>query len=572
MSILLEVQRSKCFKEFSTEEQEIYFSLIQKKVLHNVDTLYYTIALNEAEIIESGSLARFLDFLANKKRDCLDSKTKELEVNEFVMKPFGFSIYEYRLGIENLFDFFIGTYLPNAKTPRIVVQLRSVGLWLDGEQHLIKQSFDMITLFLNSFDISVESTSINRIDYAYHTNLIQSTYKFFNDDLLIHSLKTKMKIGHKVFRFGRELFVDYLSLGNQKSNNVFFRAYNKTKEVVEMQYKGFFIDVWHKNGLISEFDKYCLEYAYKKGSYNAIILGRMEWYIEYGHDYELKQELRKAIQSCHVNSDNYEYMERLISGVIPEVTTIVNIEFQTKRKYYATMHHLFMQSLRTSIKPESKLFSLFQIVDNKKQFLDYLTSETVCFYRNNADIKPEVASWWQRIQSCKVKTLSGTTVIREYGRNLDLKRVEARTVNSLASMSAYRHGAECEKQSFSNDISDMLCSLNDNDLKHIDIMLVDTNTGEVKSLNCADYSKKKHRQLRRIRPFLGAEKVDWRSEVLKSQITEDNLKNDGLLLTVTCKDETGFCPCDSCYYCYKGEVCAFPGECKEYEKYKRSGE
>lgn len=305
-----------------------------------------------------------------------------------------------------------------------------------------------------------------------------------------------------------------------------------------------------------------------------MILARIEWYLEFGHNNLLKEELQNAVQTCRINSDNFEHLERLISGVIPEVTTIVNIEFQTKRKYYKSMHTLFIQSLRTTIIPESKLYPLFQIIDNKKLFLNYLTSETVVFYKDNslASDKLEVSDWWMRIQSCKVKALSSTTVTRDYARKLDIKRVEARTVNSLSAMSAYRHGESCESKQFSSDVSDFLCSLNDNDLNQYDVMYLNTQTGSLMQVGCADYTSKKHRQYRRIRSFLNPCSVDWRSEVLKSQIADDNLKFEGLLLTATCKDENGYCLCDSCYYCYKGELCCYPGECNDYEKYEKAGE
>ena len=72
-------------------------------------------------------------------------------------------------------------------------------------------------------------------------------------------MKTSFRIGQKVFRFYQgEITNEYLALGNRKSNNIFFRSYNKTREVCEMKYKDFFFDIWKENGLISEYDYYCL--------------------------------------------------------------------------------------------------------------------------------------------------------------------------------------------------------------------------------------------------------------------------------------------------------------------------
>ena len=65
----------------------------------------------------------------------------------------------------------------NNNTPRILVQLRSIGLWTLGENELLTYSYGIITEILQRYDIEVNYCQENRIDYCYHTNAIQNPLK-----------------------------------------------------------------------------------------------------------------------------------------------------------------------------------------------------------------------------------------------------------------------------------------------------------------------------------------------------------------------------------------------------------
>ena len=58
---------------------------------------------------------------------------------------------------------------------------------------------------------------------------------------------------------------DYLCFG-QRGDKCFLRVYLKTKEVVEMGLKGWFLKLWQLQGLISRYDLYVLEKAYENGA------------------------------------------------------------------------------------------------------------------------------------------------------------------------------------------------------------------------------------------------------------------------------------------------------------------
>ena len=488
--IRLDISRCDIFSEFTKEQQLQYFSVCSNKVVHNIDTFYYSVMLNEDA---ENNITEMIEYLAKLAAD-YKAGTTEILVGDLSFFPFRFSIYEYCLRLENMFDIFISSYLPNPKTPRVVVQLRSVGLWIDGIKPMIEQSLNALKSFLLPSGIEIVSINENRIDYAYHTNIIQNTTKYFSDNNMLESLRTSLEIYHKVGNIGRTIEVDYFSLGNRKSNNVFFRAYNKTKEVVEKNYKGFFIQRWFQERLISVYDKWCLERAYQLGTFNGLLIARIEWYLEYGTSDILKKSLVKLKRSCYTNSDNSSYISEQIDGVLPNVTTVCNIEFQTKRKFYHTMEN-FISNLPCSVELAHPLHRLYQIVENPKCFLNYLTYNTVSFVTKTAEGE-EPASWWKRIISVKIGSNCEDWVVREYARNLDKEKLKQRMVGSMASNSVYTNGVNSNE--FMADFSDMLCLLNDNDVCSV---VLDGRTGEMLDFHYRDYETVKKRKNRQLKAF-----------------------------------------------------------------------
>lgn len=486
--IRMEVSRCEIFSEFTAEEQQKYFSYNGNKVIHNIDTFYYSVYLdefdNEGKYIEN--MIKFLDELSDKYKQ----GEREIMVGELSFMPLKFSFYEYCLRLENMYDIFISRYLPNKNTPRVVIQLRSIGLWMDGTKPLIESSYKDMETFMKRFYVTVTKVTENRIDYAYHTNIIQNTTKYFSDKNMLESLKTQLERYQKVGNIGKEITVDYLSLGMRKSNNLFFRAYNKTREVIEQNYKGFFIEYWHKHKLISDYDKWILEKAYQLGTYNSLLVARIDWYLQHGKNEERKKKLRKLKRSCYEKSDNSGYIADELNGVLPDVNVVVNVEFQTKRKFYYTMNK-FIDELPSLIPPNELFYRIYQIIDNRKAFLDYLTSGTVAFM--NGD---DYASWWQRIRCVKVESIENGGLYREYARKLDIEKLKQRMAGTIASSSVYRN--KCNDNGFSDDVSDMLCMLNDNDVAG---MVISPDTGELLEFSYRNYETLKKRKNRQLKAF-----------------------------------------------------------------------
>lgn len=489
MAYSVSTTRCSVFKEFSPEERKKYFSLTRDKVIFNIDTLYYTVYLKEDPLKVDPMLDNFKYW-----HDEYMAGNKDITYYDMLYCPFHFCHYDHLLRIDNLFDIFVSSYLPNTNTPRIVVQLRSYGLWVYGVEKMIESSLQSLYKLLDTFDIRIEMIKVNRIDYAYHNNLIQNTARYLNDSVLKNNLKSKMRIYQKVGKITDTVEVDYLCLGNRKSNNIFFRTYNKSREVVEKQYKSFFIERWYKEGLISAYDKYCLEAGYKYGSYTSMNVARIDWYLKYGKNDELKSRLKEIRRKCFEQSDNYTYIKKALRNILPEVTVITNVEFQCKSKFFNSTAECLDQipiASLSDVRPET--VPVYKIVRNSKIFTDYLTSETVAFCEKNNDYM----NWWQRIRQFKVNSMFKGELLRKYGNGIDIERIKQRMVTSIAAMSAYKNNIN--NQDMTADVSDFLCVLNDNDVCAVTL---DERTGQLLEYKYKNYEQIKKRKQRQLRPLL----------------------------------------------------------------------
>ena len=455
--------------EFSAKERKRWFYLKEKSVLPHIDTLYYSVSIaGDSNENNSPGLQDLIGELAVRKKQKMSNPAETVTFCDLEVMATGFSIYEFRLSLNETFDIFIGRYLPNPDTPRVVVQLRSRSLVLDGVDGAILRSFEAVKLILSSFGLEVGTVRENRIDYAYHTNLIQNPYRFFADDRLLKHLRTKFGIGQKVFRFGKDIRLDYFAMGQKKSNSIFFRCYNKSQEVVEKNYKPFFIERWLEHHLISEYDAYVYRIAYAMHAYRTgLLVGRLQWYLDHGRDEERKERVRKALESCHIDSDNNEALEKLADGFLPPVTLMMNVEFQTKRRFFASFQETFTDSTVYTYSGEPVLTGLMKLLSVTPDILRYLTSESICFVvdRNGEGTEADrMCDWWRRIHTCRIPYTEKSVLDlwREYDRQTDLGRSRARLQSAIAQFNIIARQS-LDPHRFSEDVSDALCALNDND-------------------------------------------------------------------------------------------------------------
>lgn len=459
MSIRIEVKRSAFFKELQEEKQMQFFDQKEKKFLPCIDNIYYTVNL-EDDYNGNNKLKEFLSKLELLKTASVGMREpQQYELYDLHCEVKSYDIYTFCLSKPDLYDIFITKYLPNQTTPRAVVQIRAFGLWTQGDEKLIEESYKDIAQIFGDYGCKISHCRENRIDYCYHTNAIQNLTKISTDEYLSKHMHTTMQRIYEISSItsdskGTSKSKEYISLGNLKSNNVAIRIYNKAKEVIDVGKKGFFFDIWYNEGLINYYDKYCLEYAYTGKSYDLIDKAKLEFYLLHGTDEELKDDFKKALKS---NKTTYADINA-IAKAMPALTTVINIEYMTKRKFYYYSDAWIDEYLTTDTKRfvPSALERLYKITDNRSVFLKYLTSTTLSFKKDD-----KYLPWWERLRNTKLKGLNlNLKLVREYSHDLDEQQAKKRLINALGTVALY---SDKIYTTFEADASDVLAHVNDND-------------------------------------------------------------------------------------------------------------
>ena len=506
-----EIRASPIFGEFSPEEQDRYFNLSKEKVCAHVDTLYYTVSIHDDSNECPPGVQELLAQLKSYKQQKIQFPSTTIDFFGLSLETTRFVHYEYCLRLEEHFDIFVSSILPNPFTPRIVVQLRSRFLVQAGACQAICRSFRYIESILQAFGLDVSSVNENRLDYAFHTNLVQNPYKFFNDRLLLKKLKSKLRTYHKVGEIGKSIDIDYISFGHRNSNDIFVRIYNKSREVIEKNYKAFFIDKWYKDKLINAYDHYVYTRAYEMKSYvTGLLIGRIDWYLEYGHNDEIKAELLKVRESCYVKSDNTDQLRDKVDKYLPPVTLIMNVEYQTKRKFYSSLDEwikIFQKAYfeRGVFKGfldgrDYPLFRIFSILNLRSEICNYLTSSSLSFVDNKGTKKEKFSYWWKRINECYIEEYDKRIIDlwRSHEHRADIEKTKRRICGTVASMSILKNNGY-KNNKFLEDVSDVLCTLNDNDFYGF---APNPDTGEVPEIEPPFYRDIKVRKERQYRSIL----------------------------------------------------------------------
>ncbi|MBE6536891.1 MAG: hypothetical protein E7673_02950 [Ruminococcaceae bacterium] len=506
------VKRSKIFDEFTPEEQELYFSIKEKAVSHHVDTLYYSVYIKEDEVeIRNASIMGLLQALREAKERKLSCVSEEVMFFDFSVSAFGAAIsagmYMNRLSYGEDFDVFISDYIPNIQTPRIQVQLRTRSLVLDGLYGSIKKSFEKVDELLTAYGLEIGEIVENRIDYAFHTNAVQKPSEMFSDESLSQHLVTSFREVWKhvwITNNQDEFFdLDYVALGSRKSNSVFFRAYAKAKEVVQLNYKGFFFEKWRARGLISRYDQFVYEKAYELKSFKTgCLVGRIEWYLRYGKDDELKEKLSKLLKTCNVNSDNNPHIENEIKGILPPPTVVLNLEFETKRKFYTKLDD-FISSYEFIHSEDVSLKRLYKVLSLRREIIDKLFTDVVKFVENRLYSESDEMDFWKRIRRVKIEDQPDKPVLNawySYSRNLDVRRTKRSFSANLASLAMMQRN-EASESLFSDDMWEALVLLNDNNMAKISKTSSKKIKHALEKVKPPSYSaiqKKKSRQLKSV--------------------------------------------------------------------------
>ncbi|MEG0619040.1 MAG: hypothetical protein RR557_07070, partial [Bacilli bacterium] len=247
------------------------------------------------------------------------------------------------------------------------------------------------------------------------------------------------------------------------------------------QYKQFFIELWFQRKMISFFDKYCIEKAFMNPSadnFKYLDVARLEFYLEYGKDQSIKSDIN--ILLC-AKSKNYASIIALADFLTPNVTKILNVELETKRKFYSTLDDVINNVLQVSTDAAPDYaHKLFRILDNKKLFHDFITRNTsdgsgiIRFINHKAKNQYGVgwknkrdyptSDFWTRLQNVTMDNdVPDIQLVRSYQQNLSMLLLKKRLLNNISTFSLYKNG-EIKNDPFI-DALDFISTINETDLE-----------------------------------------------------------------------------------------------------------
>lgn len=482
--LMIAQSNSLIYSELNKEELNNWFEMKHKKFLHNIDTFYYSVKLdNDFTRLSSDvgclQLRTFFNNIINPEDfgsivPLSIFPDLDMQLN---VRPFSFAGF-YNICVEcpELFDIFIAPIVPPGKegqesvTSEIIVQIRSYLLWTYGATKAFEYSFQAVEAICNYFNLTIREVKENRADYCWHTNYIQNPESYFRIDKFAKMQVSRYKRIHYEYAFksGDEYENDYISLG-KRSDKCFVRIYLKSKEVVEKGYKPWFLREWLFNGLINRYDFFVYEETYKKQNWKYLDIARLDFYSQYGSNEEMVSLCKKIVLEEESHSD--EYIHKLADELTPRVTLIVNIEYQTTRRMSKSFE---LKPLRDNAS-KGPAARIYDYIDNHALITEYLTHCTLRLVKPGADTnnsRAEYTDFWKSLRAVRMidvkKAPKELKLTRDYTRNINKEIVKKRALSSTITYSLYLNGIN--DNSVIEDFSQILTMLNDNDIhtmKHI---------------------------------------------------------------------------------------------------------
>lgn len=476
-------------KEFNSNENNNWFFRKQRKFLHNIDTFYYSVKFSN-DFLKDTQDNNVLHFRKefDKLSDidnfdlCVAWSLPGLEDMQLNYSNRSFAgYYNNCISCPDRFDIFIATRTPSDVTSEILVQLRSMPLWLQGTVSTFEYSMRVINALAKYYHLQIHEVKENRIDYCWHTNYLQNPEKYLRIDNFAEMQVSRYKRINYQYQFttNNEYENDYISLG-KRSDKCFVRMYLKTKEVIEQGYKSWFINIWYFNQMISRFDYYVLTNLYELRNWKYLDIVRLQFYLEYGQDSIYKRKCNDYMHELATTGTvNFDVVAKLANLLVPRLTVIMNVEFQTTRK--GTKSYSLIEYDRNVKYKYCK--RIYDYLDNRKMITDYLTHDTLRLVNIASDSNKsrcDYTEFWSSLRRTRQIDVSKSKVPvklhREYSRKLDFKLMKKRYLNSAISFSLYGKGLN--NDDVETDLMDNLVMLNDNDIRH-----------------CMNYKYKRSRQL-----------------------------------------------------------------------------
>lgn len=466
--------------DMTSEEQADWFGYSRNKFLHNIDTFYYSVKFKNDFRLKTRDkrvdrLRRFFklkyDYLANNE-DAGDLYLPELG-KYLVLKPVTFSrFYSTCLSYPEYFDIFLATVVPKAAdggesvTCELIVQLRSYMLWQFGVKDAFENSYEYVKGLAAYFGLEIDFVQENRIDYCWHTNYLKDPETFFAPDnfykMRVDRFKNATYVTNKVG--SEEYEIDYVALG-KRSDKVFVRIYQKTREVIEQNYKPWFFLIWEMNGLISKYDKYVYERCFEKKNWFYRYYARLEFYLEHGTDVCCLERVKNILEgSLAIAEDD---LIKLADELTPRLNYVINVEYQTMRRH--TKSYELVPFKNHSDKGECS--RIYEYLDNRKIIIDYLTDKVFKMVERTGDSRKSrrpLCGFWAALRRTRCLDMKMTNdevkLLRNYNRKLSVDAMKKKVISSAVTLGIYTRGLN--NDSPLQDCMEALLKLNDNDIKN----------------------------------------------------------------------------------------------------------
>lgn len=452
-------------------DEEYWYKHQQKKFMHNIDTFYFSVKLQDDFTTDSDmeNVRKLRKVISRYTGVSTGEQFRELTYKEPVLfsKDSFPPYYSFHVYIPEKFDLFFAPSVPkgaetiSSVTSEIIVQIRARVLWELGARLAYDEAFDFVNSFCTRFDLTIAEIKENRCDFCWHTNALQNPESFLRIDNLAKMQVSRFKRVNQSYQLlsDDQYESDYTAFG-KRGDKCFLRIYLKTKEVVEMGYKSFFFYFWFFNGMISRYDLYVLEEAYKKKNWKYCDVARLKFALEH---FDLGMRRAEIQALAETEPYNYPAIQKVADELTPQLTKIVNIEYQVMRRMSKTFK---LVPVKDNQGVSKRIYDFF---DNRKMISNYLTHDTFRLVDRSLDSNKsrcDYCDFWKRLRSTKQVDVylkrSQVKIEREYASKLDMEIRKKKAVRSIASFSV----AATRKPATTiyEDAAELLSVLNDNDL------------------------------------------------------------------------------------------------------------
>ena len=466
------------YQDMPIDEQHDWFGYSQKKFLHNIDTFYYSVKFRndfrlktkDTQVLKMRKFFKLQYEYLNNNEDQPELYLPDLG-DHLYLKPVTFSrFYTTCLTYPEYFDIFFAPVVPKAAdggesvTSECVVQIRSYMLWIMGVRDAFENSYRYVKNIAKFFGLEIESVQENRIDYCWHSNYLKDPETFFSPEnfykMRVDRFKNATYVTNKV---GSEDYeIDYVALG-KRSDKVFVRIYQKTREVIEQNYKPWFLQIWQMQGLISKYDQWVYERCYQKKNWFYRFTARLEFFLEHGQDPYYLSYVREILEGRLTIEE--DALIKLADKLTPKLNYVVNVEFQTMRRHSKSYELLPIHN--NTAKGETQ--RIYDYLDNRKLIIDYLTDKVFKMVEKTGDsnkCRRPYCGFWKALRNTRCLDMKMTAddqkLVRNYNRRLNVESMKKRVIGSAVTLGIYVRGIN--EDSPLQDCFEALMRMNDNDI------------------------------------------------------------------------------------------------------------